>query len=293
MQQGYSLPNITATPSFEWVITNMLEQTEIEHQFLHLFGIVLTPDTVREILYVFSKPDFVFNASHLKQKVLSHPDTIGVTVTYIESFLTDLSNDLDLPIDDIEQLTFEIFNITVWSSGLNYILFNKKESFLHYVTTEYPNFVNKVKEALPRLIFISDYQWKEASFNEFLYTIMIHWPNLTKHLIEQIKPIRVGVFCDFDEEHSHLIIDILNHHFGSHVQSQVLEALEEAEALEESREYDVILTTISNMSFKSNHTICINSIPTIHDWKTIQKIISQNDVHTNAVATKFISFENR
>lgn len=290
MQQDYQLPGITATPSFEWVITELLEKPEIVHRFLQLFEIVLTPDSVREILFIFSKPDFVFNAPHLKKKVLAQPDTIGVTVTHIESFLTDLSNDLQIPIDDIEKLTFEIFNITVWSSGLNYILFDKKKTFLQYVSTEYTLFVNKVKAALPQLIFISDYRWKEASFNEFLYTIMIHWQNLTTHLIERIVPIKVGVFCDFDEEHSHLIIDILNHHFGAHVNSQVLQSLEEEEALIESADYDVILTTISNMSFQSKHTICINSIPTIHDWKTLQKIISYNEAPDSHVATKFISF---
>lgn len=244
LQQGYKMPSITATPSFEWVINSLLEKPDIVHRFLHLFGIVLTPDSVREILFVFSKPDFVFNATHLKQKALAQPDTIGVTVSHIESFLTGLSNDIQIPIDDIEQLTFEIFNITVWSSGLNYILFDKKKAFLQYVSTEYTLFVRKVQAALPQLIFMSDYKWKEASFNEFLYTIIIHWQNLTTHLIKRIVPIKVGVFCDFDEEHSQLITDILNHHFGDHVKSQVLQSLEEEEALAESESFDVILTTI-------------------------------------------------
>ena len=82
---------------------------------------------------------------------------------------------------------------------------------------------------------------------------------------------------------------MIDYHFGNHVQISLFEALNEEGAYEESAKYAIFLTNISHLNVQSNTLICINSVPTTHDWESMHFVITTLAKDQNLMMSKIQS----
>lgn len=142
-------------------------------------------------------------------------------------------------------------------------MYDKRQHFSTFIKTEYPFLIELLLNELP------DYLTSNSRyFNEFIYTLIIYWPNLLEGLGNTQTPISIGIFSTFDYSHTLFICDLINYHFHKNVLLTIIEPNTAPESLNLEEKYDLI---ISNNSYSLNiPLISINSIPTKHDWKNIK-----------------------
>ncbi|QIL46277.1 HTH domain-containing protein [Vagococcus coleopterorum] len=255
--------------------------------FYKTFNVTLSSDVIQEIFSAFLSNDFILTPADFDKRLALKEEPLYSRVGIIQTFLTNLSNRLKIDIPNYDKLVFELYNIHKLFIGKNYILFNRREYFAQYAKKEYPYFVSVLIEELDNFKFDSSFEWDQDSFNEVLYTLLINWQDIPKELTHSIQPLNIGIFCNYDEEHSYFIADMVNYHFGDHVSVSLFSSADFDSAKIESKKFDLTITNISNIQLNSDYTICINSVPTLRDWKLINQIISLHSKNDMMMATKF------
>ncbi|EUJ36718.1 helix-turn-helix domain-containing protein [Brochothrix campestris] len=288
IQKGFSLPEVTTDTPFNPMVSDLLADKTFSETFTALFGIALTLERFWDIFNVFAQTEFVLSASDLQAKALAYPDTIGQTLTSIQSFLENFAMKWQVPIENVEGIAYQIYNLTVWSSGLNFIINDKKTAFMEYITAEFRMFVTNLKTTLSALPFLAEYEWQDAILNEFIYTTIIHWPHLTEHLINHIKPIKVGIFCGQEFQQAQLIETQLKDRFGHHVTSRIMRDEDSDETKGAIETYDVVLSTVSNYLVKDTCTIAVSSLPSMKHWRLIQQLIEADQTNQSFIVSKFV-----
>jgi len=185
-----------------------------------------------------------------------------------------------------------MYNIQYLFFGNNYILFDRKKQFALHAAQEYPIFVQQLQDELSHFKFNSAFKWDDSSFNEILYMLLIHWTDLTRELEKALVPIKIGIFFDYDIEHSEFLKSLIYFHFDKHVNIHILISLTEEQAYIESENYDLIITDLSHLQLLAKKVICINSIPSAHDWKNIQNEIMSQNKNPLLITTKFLNLDD-
>lgn len=200
----------------------------------------------------------------------------------LTAFLTTFQKKLGVNLNNKEELVDRLYKVQFNSLTINFILYDKRQHFATFIKTEYPFLIELLLNELP------DYLTSNSRyFNEFIYTLIIYWPNLLEGLGNTQTPISIGIFSTFDYSHTLFICDLINYHFHKNVLLTIIEPNTAPESLNLEEKYDLI---ISNNSYSLNiPLISINSIPTNHDWKNIKKSINRLLSSKNKITTKYLA----
>lgn len=259
------------------ILMTLKEKLLTEHQLLDAFqsnfGYPLSENFITEFLSRFIGEGFALNLDHLTE-ILAQDIYARKRMDQLDIFLENLSATLGINLDNRDLIRYELFNLQRIGVAKAFILYDVKKHFAQMAGKEYPLFVSLLKQELTTLKLDEAFTWNEAIFNEFLYTLVINWPKLNLLLEQSFKKISVGIFCDYDLEYSHFLKELITFHFGRTLTVNILQALDEQEAVKESASYDVIVTNISALDFHEANVICMTPIPTPHNWRVLQQTLS-------------------
>ncbi len=269
-------------------ILQLLLKEETVQDLENACQLKLDSEALIDLFYFFLREDYALTADYLYQTLMPHNPAIKQTVATIENWLTTLADRLAIPLENKEILTWEIYNVQRVFLIDNFILFNKKQAFRQQALAEYPQLIPLLKRELSLLTTEMDSRWNETAIDEVLYMILIHWPNLNSKLEKFYTTVSIGIFCDYDPEHSDFLSKLIHFHFGHSINITILKAQTEWEALAEKHHYDLFITNLSCLDPEDPQVICINAIPTMHDWKNIQQRIKEITVTQDFITTRFI-----
>lgn len=266
----------------------LLKQTDAIQQLANQFQLAIQPDDLIDLFYFFLRDDYALTVDYLYQVLVPANPQIKEIVQTIETSLNSLSHRLSIPLENKEFLTWEIYNVQRVFLIDNFILFNKKKAFRQNALAEYPLLIPLLRSELVKLTAVMEHKWTESALDEVLYMILIHWPNLNNKLEQFYATISIGIFCDYDTEHSDFLGQLITFHFGNSINITILTAQTEREALVEKQHYDLFITNLSCFDPDDAHVICINAVPTMHDWKNIQQNIKRIAASQDFITTRFI-----
>lgn len=274
----------TTHPLFQLLQTQQETVKELEKTF----NLELNSDTLIDLFNFFLKDDYALTSDYLYQVLVPANPAIKQIVTTIETCLTTLSERLAIPLENKKLITWEIYTVQRAFLIDNFILFDKKKAFRQNALAEYPLLIPLLRRELAQLTADLETNWKDAALDEILYMILIHWPNLNNKLEQFYTAISIGIFCDYDKEHSDFLEKLIHFHFGNSIKVTLLTSQTETEALAEKRNYDIFITNLSCFDLADEQVICINAVPTMHDWKNIQHNIKRIAGSKDFITTRFI-----
>lgn len=287
ISKGYHIDTRKYTNTLDDYISPYIDSPVVQQTFYQAFNVKLTADIFQEAFSAFASNNFILTLDELNQKLETDDQALVTQIELIRTFLNDLASKLQVAIPNYDNLVFEIYNIHKLFIGKNYILYNRRHFFAQYALKEYPNFFSVLSTELKNFKYDKVFEWTEDSFNEVLYTLLIHWKNIPKELSHATTPLNIALFLDYDSDHHLFISDLIKYHFDDHVTLTLLESITFDEALQETINYDLTITNISNLKTQSAYTICINSVPTSRDLKNINQIISLHSENDILLSTKF------
>lgn len=258
------------------IMTNNLFMTD----FQKTIGFKLTPLILSQLFYLYYKNDYLHATNFLPEKIVACSER--KKLNDLTAFLTAFQKKLGVNLHNKEELVNRLYKVQFNSLTINFILYDKRQHFATFIKTEYPFLIELLLNELP------DYLTSNSRyFNEFIYTLIIYWPNLLEGLGNTQTPISIGIFSTFDYSHTLFICDLINYHFHKNVLLTIIEPNTAPESLNLEEKYDLI---ISNNSYSLNiPLISINSIPTNHDWKNIKKSINRLLSSKNKITTKYLA----
>lgn len=265
----------------DYLFDRMVNNVVWQQTFYKEFNVVLTTNVLKEIFYIFLPENFSKHTSSKSNKLFEEE-----VLFHISSFLEHLSTLLDVPLKNKQALSRELFNLQNLFFGQNFILYDKKKHFIEQIKFEFPKLHHEIHKELLQFKFYTDFNWKAASFNEVFYTILTRWQNLQRELENKIIPSTIGILCDFDKEYSNLLKENIYYHLGHTVQIEEFKSTIREEIIKESAYYDIVVTNISEVPFKSPHIVCISAMLTSHNWASIRKIVNKLSHERNLIAIR-------
>ena len=193
----------------------------------------------------------------------------------VRNILHDISSDLGVQIQNDEKLITDLFNLINLAQHLKlsqFILNNRRKRFYQNSTEPEKALYSVLQKALHKNQ-IEGYTWKESDVYELFYILTTHWVNLFPALQERIEKCRIGLFFDTDIEHIHYIKRLLLLRYADQIEVSVIDALSLVEFQEVVKEFDLVITNITQNTPVFPEILCISHMPTNEDWFRIRNRI--------------------
>lgn len=105
-----------------------------------------------------------------------------------------------------------------------------------------------------------------------MYILITQWSGFAEK-IKVLKPTHtVGLFMDSDVEHTEFVASILNQRFYSKLRFTVLRSVSIPKMLKEAKNFDVVVTNISDLTNGKTTFISIGIFPTVKDYNKLELI---------------------
>lgn len=269
MSQGYRLTQIPRTkPLIDKLSHQLLMNSSLIHEFNHTFKLKLDKTVLLELFF----PFFHLNSLSVSDVTFSshNDDDLLVGLT---QFIKELESSFNIESINVDELVCNLYNLTFSFSEHNYLLYNRKKRFIDIMSVQYPYYTRQLK----RLIDASPLYSSSAISNDFkveaLYILMTHWQDLIPTLSSAMIKVKIGVFGEFDKQHSIFLSDLISYHFSEHVLVTTLNARSIIQAKKISQQLDLVITTLPNINWLSAKSQTINLVPTSEDIDKLQDVI--------------------
>ncbi|PNK46109.1 hypothetical protein CBR59_30185 [Bacillus thuringiensis] len=253
---------------------SILHNASFRQLFQDTFHLEFNKETIQQLFSILLNNQYAFSYEQLERMVQQKTNQAWIVVPRIIDLLDNLSNKLNISIQNKEKVILELYNLQNMNYGQSFILHDKRRLFSEHLSHEFSYFVSLLKKELTKFRFHEDFKWNANFFTETLYILIIHWTNLLSALKYKVPILHVGIFCDADIEHTEFIQNIMEYQFGHLIKPYIIEEFTLCSFKEVSKKYDFIITNISGMRYISTPLICVNTIPLSHDLRKVQKKIS-------------------
>jgi hypothetical protein len=186
----------------------------------------------------------------------------------IEALLSYLSDTFSIDCAHSSEIVLKLYNYTALTYAENYVLFPKYKYFLENLTQHFSYFYELIA---PFIDNITSYTAMERSY-EFIYQLVIHWPELQLAL-ERLNPqMNVGIYFFTDIEHNQFMKTFFENYFAEKITIEILFTLENSFDLNQSEDFDLLITNLPlPEGVHSDKIICCSLFPTSHQLDMINE----------------------
>lgn len=264
---------IDTKTNFDQFISEIIEDKMLKTLFKSVFRIKLSKENIIHLFYPFVKGNFAFSYNDVLN-ITKKDDKMKIYMDDTIRYLNSVAKILGIPISNKEQIIIEIFNLIILNAGKDYLLFNKRKLFLNNFSKESPYITNILyKEIKNNFSYLENIS--ENDTDQFIYILVIHWKELSNK-IYLFNPIyTVGIYMNWDIEHSTFITGVLSQQFLGKLTFTPILANSHEGAKKEFEYYDFILTNISNLQNPNTSFVVCNEYPSVDDLYNISKMYSK------------------
>ncbi|MFC6465067.1 M protein trans-acting positive regulator PRD domain-containing protein [Marinilactibacillus sp. GCM10026970] len=242
--------------------------------------IKVTKDIVEQLLAGFINSNFIPNYESLEESSLED-QKIRNSITILDQSLAELSEIMNIPLLNKEDIILDLYNIVNLLGLLNKgklnsassILFSQKKLFVQQMKQEFPEYTSATFDMIDETLDRTNTYLNRKGKNEVFYILTIGWKGLIPALIDQEEKTTVMVISRYDQEHAEMIQDVMNQHFHGTVSVELYDKMQLTPHLLEGIEQDLIITTFSLGTYSDKPSVVINSYPTKKDLRRIQEKI--------------------
>lgn len=254
-------------------LTEILKDKMLKTLFKSVFRIEFSKHNIIHLFYPFIKGGFAFTYDDVL-KVTKRDSRIKQHINNASQYIDNIASILGLPISNKEQIIIEVFNLIILNAGKDYLLFNKRKFFLDYFAKESPYITNILYKEIENNFFYLD-DITDNDKDQFIYILVIHWKELSNKIYSFNPIYRVGIYMNWDVEHNSFISGILSQHFLGRLTFEPIVASGYEDAKVIFKNYDFILTNISNLKADGINFLVCNEYPSVDDLYNISKMYSK------------------
>lgn len=270
LKNGHGLSNSSPKEAdFSIIDFSAITNFNFCEYFKYFFDISLNSTTLKLIFYPFRKEKFINSFEELIELKGSNK-FVKTTVSEINSFVLDISHHLDIEIPTDEEFFLGIYNSTLMTLEQDYLLYDKKRKFVENIYEDFPFFYEKISKLKHK---ISDVPLHELY--QFLYSLIITWPQLLPSLRKKVPTINAGIILDLNLTHSKFICEMMNNFYSKNIKFDVINAPSLDHAIQIANKKDFLLTNISNISSLDIPVISMGIYPTFRDFEKIDSLAKQ------------------
>lgn len=247
------------------ILTNVVVAVNFER----IFSIRFSPDVLNRIFFPFINGAFAINYQHLELLTQSSPSLLAV-LSQINIFLTTISKNLKITLDNRKDLSLALFNVYNMIIGKSYILNNRKKRFTYNFIQHNPHVRKHIYKSIQEASQIKR-KFLLYELEELTYIFITHWEGFADKIAHLQPKYLVGLLFNTDDEHIELIRSTLSSKFKDELTFIIMTEISIEDALKSSVQYDFVITNISNLIHADCDFICIDIFPTFQDIQKIQK----------------------
>lgn len=198
-------------------------------------------------------------------------------MTFMESFLEELSHQLDVPVN-IEELLFSLTGTTSIEEvdpNSKYILFNRYKYFVQILNQETPWLYQKFYAAIVEFRLLLKKDLDEDKINKLIYTLFTFWENLLPNLYKKHRQVSILILSDEHFSHAEMLRNSLLFELGEIAKIEVYKGQKISKEILEKMQHDLIISTFNLPELVNTETYIINHFPTYLDSVSIKKIIDK------------------
>ena len=261
---------ISIDTEIDGFLAEVLEDKMLKILFKSVFRIELSKKNIIHLFYPFIKGEFAFTYEDVIKVTQKH-DKLKQYVEDTNRYIDNIADILNIPISNKEQIIIEIFNLIILNAGNDYLLCNKKMFFLTHFSKDSPYITNILYKEVEKNFFYLD-NMTDNDKDQFIYSLVIHWKELSDKIYSFNPIYRVGIYMNWDVEHNLFINGVLSQHFLGRLTFEPILANSYEEAQIIFQHYDFILTNISNLEADNITFIICNEYPSVDDLYNISKM---------------------
>lgn len=283
ISQGYSVPVPTTIRSeISHVVDHIFEDEGLLVELNHAFELTFDQSILLEMLAPFLNPDILLSPADL---YTPSPRIRQDKLSAITSFTEALTQKFNLPLSLPHELIFSLYNLDLFFVEHNYIFANRKKRFIDGITNSEPFYMAQLRHCVTHLA-VYDYPIHSEELRiEILQLLITHWPHLMVALTKNMTKVTVGVFGEFDYQHSAFLTDLIQTRFSEDITVSVINTRSITHAIELSAAYDLVITNYPHLSWQSKQAILISAAPTAEDMNQLQILIHKLTAQINLEAT--------
>lgn len=255
----------------EDVVDTLMAPQSSSYKFLKVFfnklQLLLTRENFINLFSDFLLEGYYYSVEEMMNSIGNQLKT-QKSYLKLSKLLTELSNLFHLAFENKDFLiyilhnTMRLYKHEVYS---NYILFNRKGTFVERTRKQFPQFT---KESYTRLSQYLDDMGihDDPNFtNHMYYTLFTHWKNLTIHLNRINNPVRALILSDFDIYHANMLQSHLENSLIHYMEFSVYSSPIIDYSLFASNEFDLIIANFPLPTIPNTETVTVNTFPTDED----------------------------
>ena len=248
---------------------------EIQSEFHINFKKAPEQDSLWETVRQIFKFGYILHYDLLEKACDDFPPNREV-LDCVVNIINYVSGELDVPVQNYEKLVTDLFNLVNLARNLKlsqFILNDKKKRFFKEASEQEKSLYFVLEESLHKNV-LKEYEWKKSDVYELFYILTTHWSNLLPALQSRVRKLRVGLFFDTDQEHAQYITRRLSYRFLNEIEIFIMNALSQEDFLTSAKDFDLVITNISQHADSISNVLCISPMPTNGDWFRISEHIS-------------------
>lgn len=161
--------------------------------YKRLFGVELNQNVLLQIESIFENTHYKFSFDELMEDVASDFETREL-FNKINKVIMLISQKIDIECLDREELVLYLYNITQLNYGNNTIIFPKYDFFISKIAIRYPGFKEFIYGYVEAIV-------GKNKVAEFLYHLLIRWPELQKYMRHFPPKMSVGLLINESKNH--------------------------------------------------------------------------------------------
>ena len=274
---GYSVTShYLLDQATETKIKAIIAELNLTTKMQEIFEQELTVDLYKRFFYRYLEGMYSFNLFDFTDSKSQQPSTKAI-FTNVQKMIQTISQLIDIPVQNIEELTLRIYNVIALTSDITippYILFQNRKTFLSLSRHLPASFVAEAqtifKEYLP-----SVEARNSAYFDEIFYLLTIYWPAFYEYLVTTVEPCKIGLFLDSDEGHRQYVKERLDFLFGKKIEVTIYqtETLVSIEDYAQEVDFFVMNFIFPEKLLLSKDYLCVSDVITNEDMRKLEKKI--------------------
>lgn len=277
LDQHFADWNIQQSKSDDYYHSLMMDYRfrNFQEDFLNRFNLKFNQKTFEDLFGPYLQAQYFISMRDWQQTRKHHP-LADKSYRFLSSWLTSSARQFGIPLENKDLIMLKLHN-TLQMEGIEtramFLMSNRKQQFCRLIQDKEAEFYQIIYQGIidyRRLFHCTENQ---QMLYHMIYLVYITWNDLMTHLENHKKPINALILSDFDQGHTHLIQNIIDHHFANRLVTHTYQSLEIEESIFQN--YDIIISNFHIPNSNHPRSLCVDCVPTKSDLVWLNQMIEQ------------------
>lgn len=235
-------------------------------------NIPLKKESLKELFSPYFAQGMAPSFEVLKERAEKNPQ-LAKSVNKIESMLTKLSKEYDIPVVNKEKTILAFHNdihLNYLEPQFDYMTYSYQQFVMNNMKERFPDFFNSLYQSAKELREFLNKPLHEVGIHFYMFALFMHWEGLLAELYHKAYKIKAVIISNRYVSHARMIEDFICYEFSDYIDIDIYEGLHVDREILENIDADILISNFSLPDLESKPAICLSDVPTQTDFKKLQ-----------------------